>query len=200
MKTHNSLIIFDWDDTLLPTTFLTPRGYYDENLELNEKDKDKIAKLEFSVLRLLDIALKRGDVYIITNAGKGWVEYSAEKYYPSILKLLKKIKIISARDEYEKQFPNNSKMWKIKTFLDMKTKFDSKLVTNIICLGDSIIEIEAGRSLASQFSQAFIKTVKFKEGPKPEELHKQLTLVANQFPSIYSSIKNLTIRVEKKKK
>ena len=26
-KTHNSLIIFDWDDTLLPTSFLTPNVY-----------------------------------------------------------------------------------------------------------------------------------------------------------------------------
>ena len=27
-KYHNSLIIFDWDDTLLPTTFLTPKGTF----------------------------------------------------------------------------------------------------------------------------------------------------------------------------
>ena len=49
-KTHNSLIIFDWDDTLLPTSFLTPNGVYDETLKLGEKDKEKIAKLEFNIL------------------------------------------------------------------------------------------------------------------------------------------------------
>lgn len=199
-KTHNSLIIFDWDDTLLCTSFLTPKGVYDENLILTEKDKEKIAKLEFSVLRLLTIAVEKGDVYIITNAGIGWVEFSAEKYYPSILPLLQKIKIISARGEYEAKFPNDSRRWKVEAFLDMQKNFNSELVTNILCLGDSFIEIEAGHFLAAKFTQAFIKTVKFRESPKPDELNKQLTLVADQFVGIYSAIKNLTIRVEKKKK
>ena len=85
-KTHNSLIIFDWDNTLLPTSFLTPHGVYD--LNLSEKDKEKLAKIEFNVLRLLSIAIEKGNVYIITNAGPGWMEYSAERYYPSIVKLL----------------------------------------------------------------------------------------------------------------
>ena len=199
-KTHNSLIIFDWDDTLLCTSFLTPKGVYDENLILTEKDKEKIAKLEFSVLRLLTIAVEKGDVYIITNAGVGWVEFSAEKYYPSIMPLLQKIKIISARGAYEAKFPNDSRRWKHEAFLDMQKKFNSELVTNILCLGDSFIEIEAGHFLAAKFTQAFIKTVKFRESPKPDELNKQLTLVADQFVGIYSAIKNLTIRVEKKKK
>ena len=74
------------------------------------------------------------------------------------------------------------------------------LVTNIICIGDSLFEMEAGRILASKFSEAFIKTVKFKEAPKMDELIKQLNVVYLQFGTIYSSIKNLTIRVEKKKK
>jgi len=199
-KTHNTLILFDWDDTLLCTTFLTKNGVYDENLILNDKEKEKVSKLEFSVLKLLTLAIKKGNVYIITNAGQGWVEYSCEKYYPNVLNVLKKIKIISARGEYEEKYPNDSRMWKIQAFLNMQKEFNSNLVTNIICLGDSFIEIEAGHILASKFTQAFIKTVKFRESPKPEELNKQLTLVADQFDSIYKTIKNLTIRVEKKKK
>ena len=73
-------------------------------------------------------------------------------------------------------------------------------MTNIICIGDSLFEMEAGRILASRFKEAFIKTVKFREAPKLEELLKQLKLVCAQFSSIYSSIKNLNIRVERKKK
>ena len=75
-----------------------------------------------------------------------------------------------------------------------------KLVTNIICIGDSLFEMEAGRILASRFTEAFVKTIKFREAPKLDELIKQLKLVSLQFSSIYSSIKNLTIRVEKKRK
>ena len=199
-KSHNSLIIFDWDDTLLPTTFLTQGGTYNENIILTDSDQKEFEKLEKTAFNLLSIAISKGDVYIITNAGLGWVEFSSKKYYPKIYKILPKIKIISARYEWEKKFPNDTKKWKIQTFLSLQKELDTKLVTNIICLGDSLYEIEAGRILANCFSEVFVKTVKFKEGPKLEELNKQLMLVNNQFSSILSAVKSLTIRVEKKKK
>ena len=199
-KTHNSLIIFDWDDTLLPTSFLTPDGIFNQNMTLTEIEQKKISKLEKSALNLLNMALSKGDVYIITNAGLGWVEYSAQKFYPNIYDILPKIQIISARGEWEKAYPGDSRKWKIHTFLSLQDRLNKKLLTNIICLGDSLFEIEAGRVLANCFKEAFVKTIKFKEGPKLEELSKQLALVINQFNSICSTVKNLTIRVEKKKK
>ena len=199
-KQHNSIIIFDWDDTLLPTSFLTPGGIFNEEIQLTDSDEEKLKKIEECVFLLLTESIEKGNVYIITNAGKGWVEYSASKFYPSILGLLKKIEIISARGEYEKIFPGNSRQWKIQAFLNLIKFVNIKLVTNIICIGDSLFEMEAGRILASKFKEAFIKTIKFKEAPKLDELIKQLKLVCQQFNSIYSSIKNLTIRVEKRKK
>jgi hypothetical protein len=199
-KDHNTMIIFDWDDTLLCTSFLTPNGVFDDEMELSEKDILKIAKLEFSALRILTAATEKGDTFIITNAAPGWVEYSSKRFYPSVYKILNKVKIISARGDYEKHYPGDSRMWKIQAFSQMQKNFDNNLVTNIICLGDSFIEMEAGHVLASKFTQAFIKTIKFRESPKPEELNKQLSLVADQFNTIYSAIKNLTIRVEKKVK
>ena len=199
-KQHNSIIIFDWDDTLLPTSFLTPGGVFNEDITLSESEQDKMLKLEQSVYTLLNETIEKGNVYIITNAGKGWVEYSAKRFYPSIVEVLPKIKIISARGEYEKIYPGNSRQWKIQAFLYLLNYVDVKLVTNIICIGDSLFEMEAGRILASKFTEAFIKTIKFREAPKLDELIKQLKLVCVQFGAIYSSIKNLTIRVEKKKK
>ena len=199
-KQHNSIIIFDWDDTLLPTSYLTPGGVFDENLKMPEKDKEKFQKLEHAVLKILTEAVEKGNVYIITNAGNGWVEFSANRFYPSIMPVLEKIKIISARGQYEEKFPGNSRQWKIEAFLHLQKNVNLKLVTNIICIGDSLFEMEAGRILASKFSEAFIKTIKFREAPNLDELLKQLKLVHVQFGSIYSSIKNLTIRVERKKK
>ena len=199
-KRHNSLIIFDWDDTLLPTSFLAPRGIFEENSLLNDKDQNKINKLQDSVQKLLLLAVSKSDVYIITNSGDGWVEFSAKKYYPKIMDILGKIEVISAREVYEKKFPEDSKRWKVESFLNLKKRLNDELITNIICLGDSIFEMEAGRILASRFIHAVIKTIKFREKPKPEELNKQLNLVLNQFDSIFTSSKNLTVRVEKKRK
>ena len=114
--------------------------------------------------------------------------------------ILGKIEVISAREVYEKKFPEDSKRWKVESFLNLKKRLNDELITNIICLGDSIFEMEAGRILASRFIHAVIKTIKFREKPKPEELNKQLNLVLNQFDSIFTSSKNLTVRVEKKRK
>lgn len=199
-KQHNSIIIFDWDDTLLPTSFLTPGGVFDENIILSDSDQEKLSTIEHYVSEILNSSVEKGNVFIITNAGKGWVEYSANRFYPSIKNNLKKIEIISARGEYEKLYPGNSREWKIQAFLTLLKFVNIKLVTNIICVGDSLFEMEAGRILASKFTEAFIKTIKYREAPKLDELIKQLKLVNKQFGAIYSSVKNLTIRVEKKKK
>ena len=199
-KYHNSLIIFDWDDTLLPTTFLTPKGTFSEDIQLSPSDYKKMQQIANYVYDILKESIEKGDVYIITNAGINWVQFSANLFYPNISELLKKIKIISARGEYEKSFPGNLRQWKIQAFLNLLKNVDNKLVTNIICIGDSLFEMEAGRILASNFKEAFIKTIKFREAPKLDELLKQLKLVSQQFGAIYSGIKNLTIRIERKKK
>jgi len=197
---HNHLIIFDWDDTLLPTSFLIYKNVICNENKLNEKDQIKINKLEQLVSNLLTLSLSKGDVYIITNSGEGWVEESTKKFYPNIKDILDKIEVISARKDYEKKYPNDTKLWKIGAFLNLKNRLNEDLITNILCIGDSVFEMDAGKILAANFIHAVIKTIKFKESPKPEELNKQINLVLNQFNSIFNSSKNLTVRVEKKKK
>ena len=157
-------------------------------------------EIENNISIILKESIEKGDVYIITNAGINWVQFSANLFYPKISELLKKVKIISARGEYEKTYPGNLRQWKIQAFLNLLKDVNNTLVTNIICIGDSLFEIEAGRILASKFKKAFIKTIKFRESPKLDELLNQLKLVSKQFGTIYSSIKNLTIRIERKKK
>lgn len=197
-KDHNSLIVFDWDDTLLCTSFLTPNGLFIEEMELEKIEKEKMQILDNLVFKILNLAVENADTFIITNAEPGWVEYSAKRFYPIVYSILKNVKILSARGEFEKKHPNNSRQWKIQSFLKMAIEFDKNLITNFICLGDSLIEMEAAHIFVSKFTKAFIKTVKFKESPNLDELIKELTLVSNQFLMIFSAIKNLTIRVEKK--
>lgn len=72
-------------------------------------------------------------------------------------------------------------------------------MTNMLCLGDSNIEIEAAHCLGKEFSNAVVKTVKFRENPRPDEMIKQLNLVVEKFREIFDSNKNLTIRLERKK-
>ena len=37
-KFVNNIIILDWDDTLLCTSYLSPFGYFEENLKLNTNE------------------------------------------------------------------------------------------------------------------------------------------------------------------
>ena len=62
-------------------------------------------------------------------------------------------------------------------FLETQQVIDEAMITNIIALGDSMMEMDAAHHLAMKFQKALIKTVKFREFPKPNELVKQLNLV-----------------------
>ena len=194
----NNLIIFDWDDTLLCTSVLSPYGYFDDDIILSNQGKEKIKKLEENVKKILELSINKSTTFIITNSEPGWVEYSCKRFFPLVYPLLSQLNIISARGLFEKIFPNNSRMWKIETFNNIFHNFNYLLPTNIICIGDSFYEIEAGKNLGKKFNNCFVKTIKFKESPNIEELIIQINLVIEKFNYIFSAEKNWTIKVEKK--
>lgn len=198
-KTHQTCIIFDWDDTILWTTFLNPNGYCG-NEPISESQVEILAKLDEAGKTILQTAIKNGKVFIITNAAEGWVEFSAQKYLPNVFKILDKVTVISARTQYECQFPGDAYQWKNKAFQHTLKDLELGAVTNLIAIGDSNIEMEASKHLALKFPRALLKTVKFRELPSPDELIKQLTLVHLKLPEIFSNVKNLTIRLERREK
>ena len=89
--------------------------------------------------------------------------------------------------------------WKLHAFLETQSDLEDAKIKNIIALGDNQLEIDAAHHLAKKFSSALIKTVKFREFPRPNELVKQLSLIADKFDEICNGVKNLTIRLEKNK-
>ena len=105
--------------------------------------------------------MKISQLFIITNAAEGWVEYSAKRYLPKVSELIPQIKVLSARTSYESMFPGNSHEWKMRAFLQTLKDLEMGAVTNLIALGDSKIEMDAAKHLATQFPCALIKTVKF---------------------------------------
>ena len=189
------VIIFDWDDTLLCTSFLNSR---EDAMNITSKAvKSQLKLLEEAVIRLLTVSTKLGNNYIITNAMKGWVEYSSSLWIPEVVPLLQNFTVISARHEYEQKFPGDFHQWKLQAFLEMTKLFDVGTVTNLICLGDSNIEMDAAHTLVQCYQNACIKTVKFRDCPNPDELVKQLDLVYEKFEKICLSGKNMTIRLER---
>jgi hypothetical protein len=191
---HQTVIIFDWDDTLLCTSFLNLR----QDQPLPPIVDRHLRGIESAGRRLLELAGRLGHTFIITNAMTGWVEYSAAKYVPDLLPVLQKVRVISARGRYEAQFPGEVSKWKINAFLEVQRQLDSQIITNLISLGDSNFEMDAVHVMGKEFAQALIKTIKFRENPSPEELLKQLELVAQKFERIVENARNLKIGLERK--
>lgn len=194
----NNIIIFDWDDTLLCTTVLSPNGYFEDHLNFSKESKEKMEKLEKNVKEILELSISKGITYIITNSEPGWVKYSCCRFLPQVLPILKKVRIISSRSLYQHIFPNDSIMWKIKTFNLVYKSSDRSLPSNIICIGDSNAEIQAGKNLANKFNQSSLKTIKFIDSPTIDELINQIYLVYKNFDCIFYAQNNWEISVEKK--
>ena len=80
--------------------------------------------------------------------------------------------IISARTKFEKLYPKNYQKWKVEAFMETRKDLEDNALTNLIAMGDNMFEIEAAQILGAKYSQSFIKTVKFRTGPSPNELIK----------------------------
>ena len=194
---NNTLIIFDWDDTLLCTSFLSNYNFDIEEVLKNNNNYELLYKLEKKIFEILSLSIQKGETYIITNAEKGWVEYTSKIFFPSLMMLLKHIKIISAREENKNTFPNDIRMWKINSFNNAFQQIDSDNIINIISVGDSFFEVVASKLLNTHFYNSFIKTVQFIQSNKIAELIDQIELVIYKFDFIVNSPKNYTIKVDR---
>ena len=201
-KIMNNLFFFDWDDTLLCTSYLQPKGALIDN-DINQKDIETIVNLDTLVSKLLLKAKNIGNIFIITNGAPGWVELSSTKYYPKTSKILQKIKVISARGLCERKYPGDIRQWKkiaFKYALETLDDINKNIVRNILCMGDSNMEMEAAYYLKECFPNAYLKTIKFKECPTHIELEKELKIINTQFDSIIRDFnKNFGIKVIRKK-
>ena len=197
---NNTIFIFDWDDTLFFTTHINPS---ENNTFFYESQTEKkfMSRIEFYVSEILNKALDKGEVFIITNSGDGWVHACAKFYYPNLIPILAKINIISARDSYENEYPNDPTTWKIKAFNDLKKRFNFEkcIVSNIICIGDNNCEIIAAQKLGEEFDNCLVKTIKFREKPNLKDLIRQIILINKQILTVYNYPKSLTIQVNKMK-
>jgi hypothetical protein len=110
----DTTIIFDWDDTLLSSSWLAQNGLrLDEPAVVPLEAMAQLEVLQESVISLVQRALVHGNVIVITNAETGWVELSCKKFMPRVLPLLSKFKVLSARSTFECLYPDSPSDWKV---------------------------------------------------------------------------------------
>jgi hypothetical protein len=203
---NDSVFIFDWDDTLFPTWFvsevvmpcLPPDAKWDTNrvLPADSPFSESLANHAQTVRALLTIARGIGRVGIVTLAQRPWVLSSAKRFWPSldIEQLLKDldIPIIYARECLRRPMISQAKVEEgVNIFTIAKQAAMLKALKklygrnpwkNVISIGDSIVERDAITEVLwghDQDSDAVpcCKTVKLMGEPSPEQLGAELTLL-----------------------
>lgn len=98
----NTVIIFDWDDTLFPTWFLQevvlpciPGNARDAKLPNDSPFSDTLATYASTLRAVLMVARAFGQVAIVTLAVRPWVLTSAERFLPGLdlAELLRRLEI-----------------------------------------------------------------------------------------------------------
>lgn len=126
-----SVMFYDWDDTLFPSTYLTKKNYRLDTTEIDEVTSNELRRLEAIVINLMNISLALGDVVIVTNGEHGWVELSAYKYFPTFAQdVLPKLQVRSARTTFQNHFPDSPLKWKVCWFFHESLK---RCLMNCFC-------------------------------------------------------------------
>jgi len=192
LSTEATLVIFDWDDTILPSTWLQLQGLtLDPDSVPTEQQRSLLEALAGKALQTLESAKLWGTVVLITNAEEGWIQLSCQKFLPSLLESLESLKLLSARSAYEPMGVDSPTAWKllafeseIEGFIDNLSDSAAGLQKNLISLGDSKHEREALVRTTMNMTECYAKSVKFVDRPSVEQLTREHELVNGSFPQI----------------
>lgn len=171
IPSKKNAIIFDWDDTLFPTSALT--DFHKKVLSPTAEDQIMLYDLSLELIKIFNEASTYGKVFIITNSIEDWVERCSKFAMPLFHNFLMESKawlhIHSARDKHIQEHPDDFMAWKIKTFDQIGGDFN-----NFLSIGDSSYERVATLQLISSGKIPLAKSVKLKSFPTTSELMKQI--------------------------
>ena len=202
------LIIFDYDDTILPTSFLNRRGLKltstDDKVEL---DQIRSVLDEYSVVvnKTLTMARRIGHVLIVTNAEDRWISLTVKKFLPKSADIVEQFQHISARSMFEPTGLFTPISWKQSAFRMVVEEYlaaaaarrSSEEYPQVISLGDSAHEREAILKVAKDFANRItVKSLKFMEKPDIESLKKEHLLIQECIGDIVKHAGNLDLCIQ----
>lgn len=200
---EDTLFIFDWDDTILPTTWLAVNELrVDNNDPVPEEQQKMLDDYAPWAKKTLETAMKYGKVVIVTNAEMGWIELTTDKFFPSWKDMLHTIPYLSARSTWESQGCSLPVEWKVRSFkgeIDEhfgKNRSSTKPTRNVIGLGDSASDREAILHVCNSMENTIGKSLKFMERPNLEHLQKQHHLIASSLRQIAVHDKALDLCIQ----
>jgi len=180
------MLIFDWDDTILATTWLR-----EQNMRLEDDSvptplqQEKLDAMALQAACTLQQAKRFGQVILITNAGREWIELSCQKFMPSLYPFLADIRKVSARASFERHGVASPFEWKFLAFgAEIRRFYEAVPVArqkNVLSFGDSAHEREALIRVTDNLAACHTKSVKLAERPDIDQLLKQHELINGCF-------------------
>jgi len=194
-QSNKSLFIFDWDDTLFPTSWS-----FKQNINLKQENKVQYIniykELDVVLYNIFMKLLKSHYVIIITNASVEWVKLSMSVLL-NTSKILNNVKIISAKEKYHEY--NNPSFWKIYAFNDeVNIIIKKNKLKSVISLGDALYEYNALVELyhPHKHNIKYFKTVKFLKDSTLNTLMTQLMLVFKSLDNLADTSKHLDLNIQ----
>jgi len=189
---EDSIVFFDWDDTLLCTSYLKKHGLH----VLSNEDElrphmEVLNRVAHAVVNVIMTALQFSPVCIVTNAEEGWIQKSAHRFIPNVLPWLLQVHIISARSMYENVHPNTPVVWKYAAFKDLLNATVLKgpmRQKNVLNFGDSMAERDAILAATREYICIKTKSLKFQHEPSIDMIIEQLDTTAQNFEVIHGYI------------
>ncbi|CAJ1342907.1 unnamed protein product [Effrenium voratum] len=81
----DTVLIFDWDDTMLPSSWLSEQKLsLDAQSKATPEQEAQLETLAEHAAETLTLAKRFGKVVLVTNAERGWIELSCQKFMPSL--------------------------------------------------------------------------------------------------------------------
>ena len=197
-ESFETITILDWDDTILPTTWLFRNCY--QTGQLTEEQKVVLERTQKSADEFLRCVVNCSTkVIIITNAEKDWVIRSCEAFFNSLFSYIQsKIMIFSARDECLSQTSIDSSLWKQYTFqkvLDGYRNIINNKKMSVFSIGDSLYERQAVMNYGMLNGDICVKSIKMMDGPSPSQLIKQQELIAKCLPSMINKFEHVDLKL-----
>lgn len=183
---QNTVILLDWDDTLMCTTFFSLKKD-----PLSEKEKNYIEYLGQKVTLFLTECKKFGKVIILTNSTMVWVNSSSEKLLKINKEILKDILIISARDKYSKIAKSKSEWKKLALAELFQEKKNYAEILNLLCVSDSYEDIRLFKSFKRTYSDWMkLSTVKLQLKPSPLVMMKEIQFMTKNLEKVIGNSHN----------
>jgi len=194
---NKTLFILDWDDTLFPTNWVINNGIKLVLTKSHSQYMNYFQELDRVLYKFLKQITSIGKVIIVTNAMLEWVNISSV-ILPQTYSILKKVKIISARERYRNK-SQNIWDWKKMAFRDViDIEFQKSNIINVISVGDAEYEYQALIALNKKRGKKYLKSIKFMREPSHEILIDQLEVLNMAIPKIWNKEQHLDLNFRKK--